>query len=138
MPRHLHTIASTTWMIAGEDKKIYLIDLDNFAAGAIASTIVNIATSTYKDRSQSIDMHVVGNDRYFVVGTQVANYELFKVTICPTGQYMHIVDGSCKAIVDSAEPTIKHALIATLSSATTCEAWTPDATAPRQCLQASD
>jgi len=63
--RGLHVMPSTTVMIAAENSKIYLIDLDNFAAGAIASTIVNIASGAYFDRSISIDMHVAGNDAYF-------------------------------------------------------------------------
>ncbi len=90
-------------MVAAESSKIYLIDLDNFAAGAIASTIVNIAGNSYFDRSISVDMYEIGNDAYFAIGTGSANYELFKASsplLCFAPKYVHIVDGSCKAIVD--------------------------------------
>ncbi len=45
--KNLVTIPSTECMVVCENLKIYLIDLDNFSAGAITSTIVNIASGNY-------------------------------------------------------------------------------------------
>jgi len=67
--KNLHVVAASTCMIVGETDRIYLIDLDNFAAGAIASTIVTIVSGSYPGRSLSIDMLAIGIDRYFVVGS---------------------------------------------------------------------
>jgi len=66
---NLHVILSSKLLIVAETTRIYLIDLDNFAAGAIASTIVNIASGTYTSRSLSIDMRTVNNEAVFILGT---------------------------------------------------------------------
>ncbi len=102
------TIQSTQYMFVCEFNRIYLIDLDNFAAGAIPSTAVQGVASNgaYKERSISRDVLLEDQDAYLFVDYVVSTtgyYELFKVSnlaICYLPTYTHIVDGSCKAIVD--------------------------------------